>query len=544
MVDPVFSGKVLELDLGSVVPCLSGPKRPHDRVALDNMKADFNDCLTAPVGFKGFDIGKENLEKSSDFTYEGKNYTLKHGSLVIAAITSCTNTSNPGVMLAAGMLCKNAKDKGLQVPPYIKTSLSPGSGVVTKYFEESGVQKYLEDMGFYTAGYGCMTCIGNSGELDEVVTEAVQKNDLVVSAVLSGNRNFEGRVHPLTRANYLASPPLVVAYALAGTVDIDFEVTPLGQDQAGKDVFLRDIWPSMEEVNGVIEKVLHPKMFVDTYKNISKGTPRWNALDAGNDKTYNWKEDSTYIHNPPFFSKLALELPEISDIDNAYCLLNVGDSITTDHISPAGKIALNSPAARYLKERGVKPLDFNTYGARRGNDEIMARGTFANIRLVNKLMGGKVGAETVHIPSGEVRSVFDASNEYQMNNQDTIVLAGKEYGSGSSRDWAAKGPYLMGIKGVIAESYERIHRSNLVGMGVLPMVFLNGDNADSLGLDGTEQFSIKLNGGNLSCGEHLDVVTNTGKTFKVQARLDTEIEVEYFKNGGILHYVLRNMVSK
>jgi aconitate hydratase len=542
MRDPVFSGNILELDLGKVEPSLAGPKRPHDRVDLSNMKKDFNSCLTNKVGFKGFELPKDRLADESKFTYQGKQYTLKHGSVVISAITSCTNTSNPGVMLAAGILAKNAHEKGLSVAPYIKTSLSPGSGVVTKYFEAAGVQQYLEKLGFYTAGYGCMTCIGNSGDLDPEVSEAIKAKDLVVAAVLSGNRNFEGRVHPLTRANYLASPPLCVAYALAGTVDIDFEKDPIGKDKTGKPVFLKDIWPSNEQVLEIVNKVLTPEMFKEVYSKISKGTPRWNSLKVNNDKTYKWKDESTYIHNPPFFQGLSKDKPTIKDIKDAYCLLNLGDSITTDHISPAGNIAKTSPAARYLNERGVQPVDFNTYGARRGNDEIMARGTFANVRLVNKMVK-KVGPTTVHIPSGQEKAIFDVANEYIVNGDQTIVLAGKEYGSGSSRDWAAKGPYLQGIKAVIAQSFERIHRSNLVGMGILPLEFVNGENADSLGLNGTERFSIKLNGGDLKVNELVTVTTNTGKTFKAKSRIDTEIEVEYFKNGGILHYVLRKMIG-
>lgn len=542
MADPTFSGDIVELDLNKVEPSLAGPKRPHDRIDLSNMKKDFQSCLTNKVGFKGFELPKERVADQVKFNYQGKEYTLKQGSVVISAITSCTNTSNPGVMLAAGLLAKNANERGLTVAPYIKTSLSPGSGVVTEYFEAAGVQKHLEKLGFYTAGYGCMTCIGNSGDLDNEVSEAIKSKDLVVSAVLSGNRNFEGRVHPLTRANYLASPPLVVAYALAGTVDIDLDTEPLGKDKNGVDVFLKDIWPSNDEITKIISKILTPEMFKGVYSKISKGTPRWNDLKVGNDKTYGWKEESTYIHNPPFFQGLQQEKPVINDITNAYCLLNVGDSITTDHISPAGNIAKNSPAARYLGERGVQPIDYNTYGARRGNDEIMARGTFANVRLVNKMVK-KVGATTIHIPTGQEKAIFDVANEYIVNGDQSIILAGKEYGSGSSRDWAAKGPYLQGVKAVIAQSFERIHRSNLVGMGILPLEFKHGENADSLGLNGTEQFTIKLNGGDLKVNELITVTTSTGKTFQVKSRIDTEIEGEYFKNGGILHYVLRNMIN-
>jgi aconitate hydratase len=541
--DPTFTGKVLELDLSKVEPSLAGPKRPHDRVDLAKMKSDFHSCLSNKVGFKGFELPKEKLADVSKFNYKGKEYELRHGSVVIAAITSCTNTSNPGVMLASGLVAKKAVEAGLSVAPYIKTSLSPGSGVVTQYFEAAGVQKYLDQLGFNTTGYGCMTCIGNSGEIDPEVTEAIKAKDLVATAVLSGNRNFEGRVHPMTRANYLASPPLVVAYALAGRIDIDFEKEPIAKSKTGKDVFLKDIWPTNEEVQGIINKVLTPQMFREVYSKISKGTPRWNQMQVPKDKTYRWKNESTYIHNPPFFATLRNEKPKIDDIKGAYCLLNFGDSITTDHISPAGNIAKNSPAAKYLNERGVKVADYNTYGARRGNDEIMARGTFANTRLVNKMMDKKVGPLTIHVPSGQERSVFDAATEYMMNGQQTIILAGKEYGSGSSRDWAAKGPYLLGVKAVIAQSFERIHRSNLVGMGILPLEFLPNESADTLGLTGKETFDIKLRGGDLKVNEILTVTTNTGKTFKVKSRIDTEIEVEYFKNGGILHYVLRKMMT-
>ena len=461
---------------------------------------------------------------------------------MIAAITSCTNTSNPDVMLAAGVLAKNAVEKGLSVLPYIKTSLSPGSGVVTDYFRLAGVTEYLEKLGFSLAGYGCMTCIGNSGDLHDVVADAITSSDIVAASVLSGNRNFEGRVHPHTRANYLASPPLVVAYALAGRVNIDFEKEPLGKDPAGNDVFLRDIWPSRDSVQEITAKVIKPEMFRDVYNKIAKGTERWNSLKAPEGKIYEWDESSTYIHDPPFFKAMGMELPKIADITDAYCLLNLGDSITTDHISPAGKIAKGSPAARYLEERKIAAKDFNTYGARRGNDEIMARGTFANVRIINKMVE-KVGPRTVHVPSGEEVAIFDAADKYIKDGHQLVVLAGKEYGSGSSRDWAAKGPYLQGIKAVIAQSYERIHRSNLVGMGVLPLQFKEGEGADSLGLTGKEQFSLKLNGGDLKVGQDVEVVVSNGSKFTAVARLDTEPEVAYFKNGGILHYVLRKLLT-
>lgn len=539
--DPVYSGDIINLDLGSVQPSLSGPKRPHDRVDMAKLPTDFKTGLTAKVGFKGYGLEEKDTGKSVTIKYEGQDYELKHGSVVIAAITSCTNTSNPDVMLAAGLVAKNAVAKGLKVNPYIKTTLSPGSGVVKDYFHHAGVQDALDQLGFTIAGYGCMTCIGNSGEIPAEVQDAIIDNDLVASAVLSGNRNFEGRVHPQTRANYLASPPLVVAYALAGRCDIDFETEPIGKGSDGKDVFLKDIWPTRQEVQSVANTVIKPEMFKANYDTILNGSEMWQNLEAPKGKLYTWDESSTYIHNPPFFQKTQAETTPVSDIKDANCLLNMGDSITTDHISPAGKIAANSPAARYLESKGVKPKDFNTYGARRGNDEIMARGTFANVRLINKMVD-KVGPETVHVPSGTKMAVFDAAAKYQQDGVDTIILAGNEYGSGSSRDWAAKGPFLQGVKAVIAQSYERIHRSNLVGMGIMPLQFKEGESADTHGLDGTETFSMNFNGGNLKTGQDIEVTTSTGKKFNVVCRLDTEPEIEYLKNGGILNYVLRKLM--
>lgn len=481
-----FTGEVLELRLEDVEACVSGPKRPHDQVLVKNLPTDFGRCLDNENNdFKGFGVPAEKKGTSSSFTYEGKEYPLNHGDLVLSAITSCTNTSNPNVMLTAGILAKNALEKGLSIKPYIKTSLSPGSRVVEKYLKHAGLLESLEKIGFNIAGYGCMTCIGNSGELPESLHKAIEESGVVVASVLSGNRNFEGRVHPLTKANYLASPPLCVAYALAGNVNVDFENEPIGQDREGKDVFVRDIWPTAEQVSEVVRENITKDMFLDSYKNLSESNKRWNDLDVNPTETYQWSEDSTYIHNPPFFENLKENPEKIKSIKSAYCLLNLGDSITTDHISPAGKIALNSPASKYLQEKGIKPLDFNSYGSRRGNDEVMSRGTFANIRLINKMVS-KTGPTTIHVPTKEERSVFDVANEYNVNGQESIILAGKEYGSGSSRDWAAKGSYLLGVRGVIAQSFERIHRSNLVGMGVLPMEFLEGENADSLGLNGLE----------------------------------------------------------
>lgn len=539
--DPVYSGEIMNLDLASVQPSLSGPKRPHDRVDMAALPKDFKTGLTNKVGFKGYGLQQSETGKTVKINYEGKDYTLGHGSVVIAAITSCTNTSNPDVMLAAGLVAKKALAKGLKVNPYIKTTLSPGSGVVKKYFDRADVQDSLDQLGFNIAGYGCMTCIGNSGEIPDVVQDAIIDNDLVASAVLSGNRNFEGRVHPQTRANYLASPPLVVAYALAGRCDIDFETEPIAKGSDGKDVFLKDIWPTRQEVSDLTNSSLSPEMFVDNYDVILNGSEMWQNLEAPEGKLYTWDEKSTYIHNPPFFQNMKAGTVPIEDITGAHCLLNVGDSITTDHISPAGKIAAGSPAARYLESKGIAPKDYNTYGARRGNDEIMARGTFANVRMINKMID-KVGPETVYMPTGEKMAIFDAADKYQQAGLDTIILAGKEYGSGSSRDWAAKGPFLQGVKAVIAQSYERIHRSNLVGMGILPMQFKDGESADTLGLDGTETFSIKMNGGNLKVSQDIEVVASTGKTFTVTCRLDTEPEIEYLKNGGILNYVLRKLM--
>ncbi|ESQ36924.1 hypothetical protein EUTSA_v10002387mg [Eutrema salsugineum] len=540
--DRVYSS-YLELNLDNVEPCISGPKRPHDRVPLKEMKADWHSCLDSKVGFKGFAIPKEAQEKVANFSFNGKPAELKHGSVVIAAITSCTNTSNPSVMLGAGLVAKKACDLGLEVKPWIKTSLAPGSGVVTKYLLQSGLQEYLNKQGFNIVGYGCTTCIGNSGEINESVGAAITENDIVAAAVLSGNRNFEGRVHPLTRANYLASPPLVVAYALAGTVNIDFETEPIGTGKNGKEVFLRDIWPTTEEIAEVVQSSVLPDMFRATYESITKGNPMWNELSVPENTLYSWDPNSTYIHEPPYFKDMTMDPPGPHSVKDAYCLLNFGDSITTDHISPAGNIQKDSPAAKFLLERGVDRKDFNSYGSRRGNDEIMARGTFANIRIVNKLLNGEVGPKTVHIPSGEKLSVFDAAMRYKSSGEDTIILAGAEYGSGSSRDWAAKGPMLQGVKAVIAKSFERIHRSNLVGMGIIPLCFKSGEDADTLGLTGHERYTIHLptDISEIRPGQDVTVTTDNGKSFTCTVRFDTEVELAYFNHGGILPYVIRNL---
>ncbi|KAF3443687.1 hypothetical protein FNV43_RR13377 [Rhamnella rubrinervis] len=536
----------LQLDLSEVEPCVSGPKRPHDRVPLKEMKADWHACLDNKVGFKGFAIPKEAQGKVAKFSFHGQPAELKHGDVVIAAITSCTNTSNPSVMLGAALVAKKACEHGLEVKPWVKTSLAPGSGVVTKYLLQSGLQDYLNQQGFHIVGYGCTTCIGNSGELDESVGSAITENDIVAAAVLSGNRNFEGRVHPLTRANYLASPPLVVAYALAGTVDIDFDKEPIGKGKDGKDVYFRDIWPSTEEIAEAVQSSVLPDMFKSTYEAITKGNPMWNQLSVPSSPLYSWDPSSTYIHEPPYFKTMTMNPPGPHGVKDAYCLLNFGDSITTDHISPAGSIHKDSPAAKYLLERGVDRKDFNSYGSRRGNDEVMARGTFANIRLVNKLLKGEVGPKTVHIPTGEKLYVFDAAMRYKEAGQDTIVLAGAEYGSGSSRDWAAKGPMLLGVKAVIAKSFERIHRSNLVGMGIIPLCFKAGEDAETLGLTGHERYTIDLPNdiSEIRPGQDVTVKTDDGKSFTCTVRFDTEVEISYFDHGGILPYVLRNLTKQ
>lgn len=545
-----YSGEPLRLDLATVLSCCSGPKRPHDKVAVVDMARDFRDCLVRKVGFKGFGLTPEDATDTvATFDYRGVTYELKHGAIVIAAITSCTNTSNPSVMLGAGLLAKNAVNAGLSVLPYIKTSLSPGSGVVYQYLTLSGLLPYLEQLGFYMAGFGCQTCIGNSGQLDSEVADAVAEMELVVAAVLSGNRNFEGRVHPLTRANYLMSPMLVVAYAIAGSVTVDLTREPLGVSRhTGKPVFLKDIWPSKESIQEAETAHVTPALFRECYSKLTTGgSQRWQALTVPDSKMCQWSDTSTYIHNPPFFHKTTRHPEPVQDIDFAYCLLLVGDSITTDHISPAGSIARGSPAAQYLEARGVPRLKFNSYGSRRGHDEVMARGTFANVRLVNKL-ATKVGPFTLHVPSNEEMFIYDAAQRYKDAGNHLIILAGREYGSGSSRDWAAKGPYLLGVRAVIAESYERIHRSNLVGMGILPLEFMPGENVTQLGLNGKETFSIPLKGGQIPVHAIVDVhVTRpTQETFRFRAkvRIDTAVELEYFRHNGILQYVLRKLLEQ
>jgi aconitate hydratase len=533
----------LSLDLSTVRPCLAGPKRPQDRVLLDDMPSTFKACLTNPQGgFQSFGLKDVNVEESRTIEMDGQSYTLKHGFLAIAAITSCTNTSNPEVMIGSGLVAKNAIKMGLSVAPYVKTSLSPGSGVVDVYLKESGLYEHLKACGFYVTGFGCQTCIGNSGDIDPRVSAVT--DSLVASAVLSGNRNFEGRVHPETKANFLASPPLVVAYALAGRVDIDFATEPI-QTVGGKPVFLRDIWPSTEDIQEVLTQYLKPEYYTQTYARILEGTDRWKNLvtDAGN--TYQWKPTSTYIHEPPYFKTMTNEVPPITSISKGRVLLNLGDSVTTDHISPAGNIARTSSAAKFLAAKGVGPTELNSYGSRRGNDEVMARGTFANIRLNNKMVD-KSGPFAIHLPTGFIGDVFECAEKYGQEKTPLVVLAGAEYGSGSSRDWAAKGPSIMGVRCVIAKSFERIHRSNLVGMGILPLEFLAGEGADELGLTGQEELSIALDDDTLSPGCMINVQVSTPEATReitVKSRIDTAVEIEYYKNGGILHYVIRKLMA-
>jgi aconitate hydratase len=540
--DPIFSDSV-ELDLASVEPSLAGPKRPQDRVSLADMKASFRKALTAPVKDRGFGMTSADLGRTAPVDYKGETATLSHGSVVIAAITSCTNTSNPSVLLAAGLLAKKAVARGLKVPSYVKTSLAPGSKVVTEYLAKSALLPELEALGFHVVGYGCTTCIGNSGPLPEPVAKGVTDGKLVVSAVLSGNRNFEGRVNPHVKANYLASPPLVVAYALAGSTDVDLATEPLGKDAAGKPVMLSEVWPTQQEI-AELEAQITGEMFQRTYANVFDGNPAWNAVQAPTGDLFSFGETSTYIHEPPFFTSLTLEPAAVKDIRAARVLAVLGDSVTTDHISPAGDIAESSPAGRYLKSLGVAKSDFNSYGSRRGDDRVMVRGTFANIRLKNLMVPGVEGGVTVHVPSGERMDIYDAAVRYRELDTPLLVIAGKEYGSGSSRDWAAKGTLLLGVRAVLAESYERIHRSNLVGMGVLPLQFLPGENAESLGLTGLERYDITGLSAEIRPRQEVRIEVDEGrKTITAIARLDTPVEINYYRNGGILQTVLRKMLK-
>jgi aconitate hydratase len=545
--EPEYSDK-LSLDLGAVESSLAGPKRPQDRVPLSQLKATFETILVTPVKQRGFELKPGEVKRTGLMGTNGGSVKMGHGSVVIAAITSCTNTSNPSVMVAAGLLAKKAIQRGLQVKPYVKTSLAPGSRVVSEYLESAGLLDDLAKIGFNVVGYGCTTCIGNSGPLPGEVIKAITSADLVAAAVLSGNRNFEGRIHPYVRANYLASPPLVVAFALAGTVDIDLTSQPLGEDSQGNPVFLRDIWPTSQEIQQTLNRCLTPRMFTEKYANVFSGNDTWNAIQAGKSEIYAWQPGSTYIQEPPFFTQLTRQLPPMKDIHQARVLVLLGDSVTTDHISPAGAIPVDSPAGKYLVERGVQVRDFNSFGSRRGNDQVMTRGTFGNIRLKNRMVPGVEGGFTLHLPDGKQMSIYDASRKYVQEGVELIVLAGKEYGTGSSRDWAAKGTLLLGVKAIIAESYERIHRSNLVGMGVLPLQFMPDEGVDKLGLTGHEKFDIIGLADEIIPYTHVSVqaLKEDGRRVEFQAivRLDTIVEVEYYRNGGILHTVLRKMLME
>ncbi len=551
---PVYTEQY-SLDLSAVEPSLAGPKRPQDRVPLSQMQQSFKASLVAPVSERGFALEDNALDRTAVVAApddapsdgDGQLTEIRHGSVVIAAITSCTNTSNPSVMLAAGLLAKKANERGLKVKPYVKTSLAPGSRVVTDYLDAAGLTEPLNELGFNTVGYGCTTCIGNSGPLPEEVADAVKAGDLVASAVLSGNRNFEGRVNPLTKANYLASPPLVVAYALAGTTDIDLGSDPIGKDSDGGDVYLKEIWPTQEEILAAIGASVKPEMFVDRYSAAFDSNEVWNRIEISGGDLYEWSDDSTYIHEPPFLAGVKHEVDQVQPITGARVLLLLGDSVTTDHISPAGAIAQDSPAGKYLIEQGVEPREFNSYGSRRGNDRVMHRGTFANIRIRNQLAPGTEGGVTCHQPSGAEMSIYDAAERYQEDNVPTIVLAGAEYGTGSSRDWAAKGTMMLGVRAVIAASYERIHRSNLVGMGVLPLEFTDGATWKTLGLTGKESYSIAGLNDDLQPLSTLTVeaTAEDGKvtTFETKVRIDTPVEMDYYRNGGILQTVLRNLAK-
>ncbi len=562
---PRFSS-TLSFDMGDVEPSMAGPKRPQDRILLSGMKSQWEQDLCTTFGKTcpshdstpasmsdegGAESAVAVLEVDPGIDgvgieYAGETFVLKHGAVVIAAITSCTNTSNPSVMIGAGLLARNAVAKGLTRQPWVKTSLAPGSRVVTDYLERAGLTESLNALGFNLVGYGCTTCIGNSGPLPEEIAAAIQEHDLVACSVLSGNRNFEGRINQSVKANYLASPPLVVAYALAGTTDIDLTTEPLGKDSAGNDVFLSDLWPSQQEIADTMAEAISAEIFQQEYAHATDGPEEWQAVEAPTGDLFAWSEESTYIQEPPFFVDMPADPPPISGISGARCLVSVGDSTTTDHISPAGAIKPDSPAGKYLQERGVDVTDFNSYGSRRGNDRVMTRGTFANIRLRNLLAPGTEGSVTTYFPTGEQTSIYDAAMQYRESGTPLVVLAGKEYGTGSSRDWAAKGTYLLGVKVVIAESYERIHRSNLIGMGVLPLQFREGECREALGLDGTEIFSVALDD-DLKPRQAVEVSATKPNGdevhFVTTCRIDTPVEVDYYRNGGILHTVLRQLLK-
>ena len=568
----------LELDLSTVVPSVAGPKRPQDRINLPQLKSTFHDLLTKSIADGGYGKDDANIKAKASVArrnptipedeeemisdrptpdavsqmpespFHGNTSTIRNGSVLIAAITSCTNTSNPSVMLAAGLLAKKAVELGLEMDPTVKTSLAPGSRVVTAYLDKTGLQPYLDKLGFQTVGYGCTTCIGNSGPLNPEVEKAITDNDLIAAAVLSGNRNFEARIHQNIKANFLMSPPLVVAFALAGRVDIDFVKEPIGLGKDGKEIFLKDIWPSLSEIRDALRSALTPEMFTSLYGNFAGQNLKWNEISAPTGEIYEWDTKSTYIQEPPFFENFGMEAGTITPISGARTLGIFGDSVTTDHISPAGAIKEKSPAGRFLSEHGVTHEDFNSYGSRRGNDRIMTRGTFANVRIKNLMLPGVEGGETLHQPDGERMSIFDASHKYQAEKTPLIIVAGQEYGTGSSRDWAAKGTRLLGVKAVIAASYERIHRSNLVGMGILPLQFMEGTNAQNLSLDGTETYDIIGLSDNLEARQNLAVriTRKDGSTQEVpvKVRIDTPIEVDYYRHGGILPFILRQLINE
>lgn len=544
--EPIFTD-VVEIDLSQIESNLSGPKRPQDLIPLSQMKETFHKHIESPAGNQGFGLEKSELDKQIEFDLaNGEKAVMKTGAIAIAAITSCTNTSNPYVLIGAGLVAKKASELGMKVPNYVKTSLAPGSKVVTGYLVNSGLLPYLRDLGFNIVGYGCTTCIGNSGPLAQEIEDAVSENDLLITSVLSGNRNFEGRIHPLVKGNYLASPPLVVAYALAGTVNIDLTKDPIGVDKNGENVYFNDIWPSMDEINSVVKSTVTPELFRSEYETVFDSNDRWNEIKTTDDALYKWDEDSTYIANPPFFENLSVEPGKVEPLKGLRVVAKFGDSVTTDHISPAGAIGKDTPAGKYLQERGVSPRDFNSYGSRRGNHHVMMRGTFANIRIKNQIAPGTEGGYTTYWPTGEVTSIYDACMRYKEDGTGLAILAGKDYGMGSSRDWAAKGTNLLGIKFVLAESFERIHRSNLVFMGVLPLQFKDGESAETYGLTGTETFEVDVD----ETVRPRDLVTvkaidtdGNEKTFEVIVRFDSEVEIDYYRHGGILQMVLREKLA-
>ncbi len=544
--EPVYTD-VIELNLAEIEANLSGPKRPQDLIPLSQMKKKFVEAVTAPAGNQGFGLDASEFEKEATVEFaDGETATMKTGAVAIAAITSCTNTSNPYVLVGAGLVAKKAVELGLKVPKYVKTSLAPGSKVVTGYLRDSGLLSYLEQIGFNVVGYGCTTCIGNSGPLLPEIEKAISENDLLVTSVLSGNRNFEGRIHPLVKGNYLASPPLVVVYALAGTVNIDLLNEPIGKDKDGNDVYFKDIWPSAQEINEFVKKYVTPDLFRKEYENVFSDNPRWNEIETSDEPLYNFDPNSTYIQNPPFFENLKPEPDEITPLTGLRVIGKFGDSVTTDHISPAGAIGKDTPAGKYLIEKGVAVRDFNSYGSRRGNHEVMMRGTFANIRIRNQIAPGTEGGYTTYWPTGEVMSIYDAAMKYKEAGTGLVVIAGKDYGMGSSRDWAAKGTKLLGIKAVMAESFERIHRSNLVLMGVLPLQFKEGENAEVLGLTGKEVFEIQIDE-NVKPRDYVKVTATdengNKKEFEMLVRFDSEVEIDYYRHGGILQMVLREKLK-